>query len=123
MNAHPEAAEEVLHGEVDLATCSPAYWAVFMRGHVDGYMRGHRDAVAEQDAAEDALWAEATRRVHAVASSPSFAVLCDRRGDPERAKRARAHEQWMVPIDRADDVIARCEHHLRMTVTVATVDR
>lgn len=31
--------------------------------------------------------------------------------------------QWMVPVDRADDVLARCEHQLRMTVTVTAVDR
>ncbi len=31
--------------------------------------------------------------------------------------------QWMVPVDRVDDVLARCEHQLHMTVTVTAVDR
>ncbi len=31
--------------------------------------------------------------------------------------------QWMVPVDRVDDVLARCEHQLGMAVTVTAVDR
>lgn len=76
-----------------LATCSAPYWAAYVRRLVDGYGRGHRDAVAEIEAADEAMWAEAVRRVHAVAKSPSYATLCDRRGEPDRAERARTHER------------------------------
>jgi len=31
--------------------------------------------------------------------------------------------QWMVPVDRAADVIAACEHRHGMAVTVTAVDR
>ena len=63
-----------------LATCSVPYWAAYVRGLVDGYGRGHRDAVAEIEAADDAAWDDCSRRVRAVAGSPSHATLTARRG-------------------------------------------
>jgi len=88
-----ETVAEAL-AEPCLATCSVPYWAAYVRGLVDGYGRGHRDAVAEIKAADEAMWAEAVRRGHAVVRSPSYA-LCERRGEPDRAERAQAHERRM----------------------------
>lgn len=87
-----ETVAEAL-AEPSLATCSAPYWAAYVRGLVDGYGFGHRDAVAEIEAADEAMWAEAVRRVNGVAKSPSYQELCERRGEPDRAERARTHER------------------------------
>lgn len=89
-----ESAAQAQSGQVDLATCSAAYWAVYMRGVEDGLLRGYELHRAEVEAAEDAMWAEAVRRVQLVARAPSFEVLSERRGD--RATSAREHVQRMA---------------------------
>ena len=78
---------------VDLVTCSDTYWRAYLRGYTDGCGVGYELHRAEVEAADEAMWAEAVRRVHAVAKSPSHATLCERRGEPYRAERARAHER------------------------------
>ena len=87
-----ETVAEVLAGP-NLATCSGAYWSAFARGFEHGCGVGYELALAEADAAEQAMWDEAVRRVHAVAKAPSHRVLCERRGEPDRAERAREHER------------------------------
>lgn len=91
-----ETVAEAMAGPC-LATCSPAYWAAYMRGHndghVDGYVRGHNDVQDEITADDDELWSRAVHNVQATALRPTYATLCDRRGEPERAERARAHER------------------------------
>lgn len=57
---------------------------------------------AEQQQHEAASFAEMAAGVRRLASVPSFAELCDRRGEPERAQRSRAHakamrEHWNTP--------------------------
>jgi hypothetical protein len=76
---------------VDLVTCSPTYWRAYARGYEDGCARGYQLAVAAVEAADQAMWAECSRQVRARANSASYAQLCDRRGEPERAERARQH--------------------------------
>ncbi len=76
-----------------LATCSGAYWAAYARGFGDGCARGYQLAVAAVEASDAALWAECSRKVRATANSPRYSTLCDRRGEPGRAERARAHER------------------------------
>ncbi len=78
---------------VDLVTCSDTYWRAYLRGYTDGCGVGYELHRAEVKAADDKLWAETSRKVRAQANSPSYAQLCDRRGEPERAERARAHER------------------------------
>ena len=102
MTGRVESAQQIAAGDVELATCSDAYWRVYMRGHVDGHLAGfargvehHREQI---EAADAKLWAEATRRVHTTAKQPSYATLCDRRGDPDRAARAREHEQRLAGV-------------------------
>lgn len=72
-------------------TCSPTYWRAYTRGYEDGCARGYELAVAAVDAADAAMWADCSRKVRAQANSPTYAQLCDRRGEPERAARARMH--------------------------------
>lgn len=76
-----------------LVTASEPYWRAYLRGYTDGCAVGYETHRAEIEAADDVLWAEAVRRVHAVAKSSSYATLCERRGEPERVARARAHER------------------------------
>lgn len=85
-----ESAAEAMAGPC-LATCSGAYWSAYARGFGDGCLRGYELHRAETEADDDAMWAEAVRRVHAVAKSPSYSTLCERRGEADRAERgARA---------------------------------
>ncbi len=78
---------------VDLVTCSDTYWRAYMRGYEDGCARGYELAVAAVEAADQAMWADSSRTVRAQANSPTYAQLCDRRGEPHRAARARMHER------------------------------
>lgn len=53
---------------------------------------------AEHEAAEaaEAFWSpDVVAAVHRTANRPSYAELCDRRGEPDRAARAREHEARM----------------------------
>jgi hypothetical protein len=66
----------------------------YRRGHIDGYAKGHPDglaeALAEAEAREAARDDVLVRSVAATASrAVPFAVLCERRGDHDRAARAR----------------------------------
>ena len=48
---------------------------------------------------EPAAWPpEVVAMVHRVAGRPSYATLCDRRGEPEKAARARWHEARMAEV-------------------------
>lgn len=76
-----------------LVTASEPYWRAYLRGYTDGCAVGYETHRAETVAADQAMWAEAVSRVHAVAKSPSYATLCERRGEPNRAERARAHQR------------------------------
>ncbi len=85
-----ESAAEALAGP-DLVTCSQPYWAAYLRGYTDACAVGYEQHRAEVEATDDAMWVACSRSVRARANSPTFAELCDRRGEPERAERARAH--------------------------------
>ncbi|MGI8693510.1 MAG: hypothetical protein ACR2JK_11535 [Geodermatophilaceae bacterium] len=87
-----ESAAEALAGP-DLVTCSQPYWAAFVRGYADGHLAGYELHRAEVEAADAAVWVACSRKVRATANSPRYSALCDRRGEPERAERARAHER------------------------------
>lgn len=77
----------------NLATCSAAYWSAYARGYGDGCLRGYETHRAEIEAADQAMWAACSRKVRAQANSPRYAQLCDRRGEPHRAARARINER------------------------------
>lgn len=65
-----------------------AWFAAGLRiGHMDGY------AAAEADM--QAAWSAVAQRVRVLGkpSSLTYAELCDRRREPERAERAREHER------------------------------
>jgi len=76
-----------------LVTASTPYWSAYLRGYTDGCAVGYDLHRAEVEAADDAMWADCSRKVRAQANSPTYAQLCDRRGEPERAERARVHER------------------------------
>jgi len=71
------------------------YGRAYDDGRSDGYASGYAAAVADIDAADDAMWAEESQRVRSQASSPRYSQLCDRRGDHDRAEVARVHERRM----------------------------
>ena len=85
-----ETATEAIAGPC-LVTASEPYWRAYMRGYEDGCARGYEQHRAEIEAADDKLWAECSRKVRAQANSSTYAQLCDRRGEPERAGAALAH--------------------------------
>jgi len=76
---------------VNLATIREDYWRAWLAGYTDGVQYGYARALADEAAAEERRWADLSRQVRRQASSPRFSQLADRRGDHERASRAR---QW-----------------------------
>ncbi len=72
-------------------TMHPDWWTVWLAGFTAGHLAGYELHRTEADAVDEAMWAECSRQVRAQANSPTYAQLCDRRGEPERAARARAH--------------------------------
>jgi hypothetical protein len=64
------------------------YGRGFARGWQLGLAAGRQDADDEAAAA----WAPVAARVRRNAGAPSFAEVCDRRGEPGRAARAREQE-------------------------------
>lgn len=66
---------------------------------VEWRLRTELDAAHAQD--DDATWTpEVVAQVHRTANRPSYLELCERRGEPERAERARQqrHRLGLVPI-------------------------
>jgi len=58
--------------------------------------RLHAELDALRDYEEPAVWSpELVAAVHRTANRPTYAELCDRRGEPERAAGARQHEARM----------------------------
>lgn len=66
------------------------FWSGYAAGFIDGIDRGRELAETEAEAAWASM-AATIRKVGGAFSRP-FSELCDLRGEPERAKRARAHE-------------------------------
>ena len=75
----------------NLVTMRPDYSRAFIAGYSEGFAHGYARALDDLEAADDAAWAEESRQVRRQASSPRFSQLADRRGDHQRAERAR---QW-----------------------------
>ncbi len=78
---------------VNLAHVSDAAMRTYCAGFGDGFLEGMAQAFAEIDAADDRMWAELARPVRKQAASPRFSQICDRRGDHEKADRARRWER------------------------------
>ncbi len=78
---------------VNLAAIAESFWRAYLAGYKDGAEYGVARALADQDAADDAAWAELSARVRRQASSARFSQLAARRGDHERADRAREWER------------------------------
>ncbi len=80
-----------------VASCVAA--AEAWRGYTDPAevaLRLRLELDAARAEGEDARWTpEVVAAVHRTASQPTHAELSGRRGEPERAKRARAHERRM----------------------------
>ena len=79
--------------ETDPATWGRIQWAAFGVGFEAGCFRGYEACRRAVDAHDEAMWAAAVRNVQATARRPSYAALAQRRCEPDRAKRARAHER------------------------------
>lgn len=77
----------------NLVTMRPDYARAFTAGYAEGFAHGYARAMADVEAADDRAWAELSRTVRRQASSPRYSQLCDRRGDHERAQRARDWER------------------------------
>ena len=84
----------------NLATIEDSYARAFMAGYSEGYQHGVVRALDDVEAADDRAWAQLSQRVRRQASSPRFSQLADRRGDHERASRARQWERdhGLAPI-------------------------
>ena len=78
---------------VNVATIAESYWRAWLAGYSDGVQYGYARALDDVEAAEDRRWAELSQRVRKQASSPRFSQLAARRGDHERAQRARDWER------------------------------
>jgi len=66
--------------ETDPATWGRIQWAAFGVGFEAGCFRGYEACRRAVEAHNAALWEDCSRRVRAVAGSPSHAVLRKRRG-------------------------------------------
>lgn len=77
----------------NLATIQDGYARAFMAGYSEGFQHGVVRALDDIEAADDRAWAELSRRVRKQAASPRFSQLAARRGDHERADRAREWER------------------------------
>ena len=77
----------------NLATIPDGYARAFLAGYCEGYQHGVVRALDDIEAADDRAWAQLSKRVRAQASSPRFSQLAARRGDHERADRAREWER------------------------------
>lgn len=77
----------------NLAAIPAAFWRAWLAGYSEGVEYGYGRALDDQEAADDAVWAELSRRVRAQARSPRYSQLCDRRGDHVAAGRARDCER------------------------------
>ncbi len=75
----------------NLVTMRPDYARAFMAGYREGYQHGVVRALDDVEAADDAAWAQLSKRVRKQSNSLRFSQLATRRGDHERADRAR---QW-----------------------------
>jgi len=75
----------------NIASIPESYWRAYLAGYGDGVQYGVARALADEEAAEDRRWSELSARVRKQANSPRFSQLADRRGDHDRADRAR---QW-----------------------------
>ncbi len=78
---------------VNLALISEPFWRAYLAGYTDGVAYGVARALADMEAADDRAWAELSQRVRKQANSPRFSQLCDRRGEHDRAERARDRER------------------------------
>ena len=78
---------------VNLATIREDYYRAWLAGYSDGVTYGVARALADIEAADDRAWAELSRQVRKQAASPRYSQLCDRRGEPDRAERARDRER------------------------------
>jgi len=85
---------------VNVASIREDYWRAYLAGYADGVQYGVARALADEEAAEECRWADLSRQVRRQASSPRFSQLADRRGDHERASRARQWERdhGLAPI-------------------------
>lgn len=77
----------------NLATISDGYARAFMAGYAEGYQHGVVRALDDVDAADDLAWAQLSQRVRKQSNSARFSQLATRRGDHERAQRARDWER------------------------------
>jgi len=77
----------------NLATIPSGYARAYMAGYREGAEHGYARCLDDLEAEEDRFWAVCSRTVRAQASSPRYSKLADRRGEPERADRAREWER------------------------------
>lgn len=77
----------------NLATLPERDWRTYLAGYAAGCAVGYETHRAEVEVADQAMWAACSRKVRAQANSPRYSQLCDRRGEPRRAARARMHER------------------------------
>lgn len=84
----------------NLVTMRPDYSRAFIAGYSEGFAHGYAAALADVEAADDRVWAAVSRQVRRQSASPRFTQLSDRRGDHERAERAREWERanGLAPI-------------------------
>ena len=67
-----------------------AFWEGYRSGVIEGITMG-RDQAADE---AERSWASMAARVRRMATtSVPYSVLCERRGEPERAELARQHER------------------------------
>ncbi len=87
------AGTEACKATVNLASIPKSYWRAYLAGYGDGVQYGVARALADEEAAEDGRWADLSHQVRKQAASPRFSQLADRRGDHNRAERARRWER------------------------------
>lgn len=78
---------------LDIIELSPRERSIFWEGYRSGVFDGIDIGRSQADVEAAASWSAMAERIRRMAAtSVPYSVLCELRGEPERAERARAHE-------------------------------
>lgn len=86
-----------MSAELNILDLSPRERSVFWEGYRSGVTEGVDLGRRQAEDEAEASWSAMAARVRRMATtSVPYSVLCDRRGEPEQAEQARAHERRLA---------------------------
>lgn len=88
------------HAPVELRTLTPHESDLWHDGYLWGNVHGIEKGRELADAEAAAIFRLAVQQVQRVAKQPTYRDLCERRGEPDHAARAREHELRILGMFR-----------------------